>query len=79
MRGPVNEGVPMRRRYSREELVAILEIEQLFGPLTYQLPTDVELRFYERTGIWRSSGCIYMAYWRIKKGMYDHLLEGVPV
>jgi hypothetical protein len=65
--------------YSREELLAILEIERLFGPLTYQKPRDVEQLFYDLTGRWRASGCIYMAYWRIKKGMYESLLEGVAV
>jgi hypothetical protein len=69
----------MRNLYTREELLAILEIERFFGPLTYQKPSDVEVHFYELTGHWRASGCIYMAYWRIRQGKYERLLEGVTV
>jgi len=67
----------MGRLWTREELLAILEIEKLNGPLTYQRPRDVEDLFYNLTGMYRASGCIYMAYKRLKKGLYDHLLEGV--
>lgn len=69
----------MGQLYTREELLAILEIEKHYGPLTYQKPIDVEARFFELTGRFRASGCIYMAYWRIKKGKYENLLEGMTV
>lgn len=65
----------MRRRWTRDQILAIIDIETHYGPLTYQLPAEVEYLFFLRTGIHRKSGIIYMAYWRYRKGDYDQLLE----
>lgn len=62
------------RRYSKPEIVALRDIEQKNGPIRYINPYDLELEFYERTGVYRESGPLYMANWRRLKGMYDGLL-----
>ncbi|PKL25040.1 MAG: hypothetical protein CVV47_07080 [Spirochaetae bacterium HGW-Spirochaetae-3] len=62
------------RHYTRRELMALIQIEAEFGKITYQNPTLIERLFFERTGIRRASGPLYMAMWRIKRGEYDELL-----
>lgn len=65
----------MGKRYSKRELVALIEIEREFGQVTYQNPVMLEAFFEKRTGIHRSSGVLYMCLWRIKKGYYDDILS----
>ncbi len=64
----------MRRPYSRRELLALVEIETEYGPISYQRPIPIEQMFYEKTGVHRRSGCLYMTMWRIKQGLYDEKL-----
>lgn len=59
--------------------MALIEIEAMLGPITYQNPATIEKLFWDATGVPRASGCLYMAMWRIKKGYYDRVLffEGI--
>lgn len=63
-----------RRRYSKRELLALIQIEAEYGAITYQQPMLLEQLFLELSGVYRKSGTLYMAMWRIKAGKYDHIL-----
>jgi len=60
--------------WTKGELQALAEIEAEKGPITYQLPYDLETVFEEKTGRRRKAGTIYMANWRRHRGLYDHLM-----
>ncbi len=62
------------RLWTKGELQALAEIEAEKGPITYQLPFDLETVFEEKTGRRRKAGTIYMANWRRHNGRYSHLL-----
>ena len=66
-----------RRTYSRAELLSIMLIEKEHGTLTYRRPLSINVEevHFKNTGVRRSSGCLYMAAWRLHKGRYDHLLH----
>lgn len=64
----------MSKRYTRAELQSLIMIEEMYGQITYQNPSLIEELFLKETGVFRSSGCLYMAMWRIKNGFYDHIL-----
>ncbi len=65
----------MSKGYSKVELEAIAELLQKHGHLTYQNPEKLADEFYQKTGIKRASGALYMAAWRLEKGYYDKVLQ----
>jgi len=67
------------RVYSRRELIALIRIEAEYGAITYQNPALIEQLFFERTGMRRASGPLYMAMWRIKRGEYKDVLSGSDI
>lgn len=66
--------------YTKLELEALRDIalSQPDGCLTYQLPVDLETRFYNLTGSTRRHGPLYMAWWRMTNGRYDEILGNNP-
>ena len=63
----------MAKPYSTNELIAIDALIQKYGHLTYVKMSVLENEYYQRTGVHRASGAIYMAAWRLENGYYDHL------
>ena len=64
----------MSRKYSRYELEAIAEIAAVHGDLKYDNSFDLAGEFFKKTGVYRCTGALYMAYWRMKKGLYGAIL-----
>lgn len=62
-------------RYSKEELEALKKISENHGLIHYCNEFDIEQEFFDMTGKRRKSGPLYMAAWRINKGVYDHILN----
>lgn len=65
----------MSTRYSKVELQALKTISENHGSIQYCNEYDIEQEFFEMTGKQRKSGPLYMAAWRIDKGVYDHILN----
>lgn len=62
-------------RYSQEELFALLELGEKYS-ISYRSPQGFEEMYFQMTGVRRSHGCLYMAYWRLRLGYYDYYLYG---
>ena len=62
------------RRYVKIEIIALADIELVFGSIHYVNNYDLEREFYERTGVWREGATLYMADQRRLEGKYDRLL-----
>lgn len=73
MRG---EREAMGKRYSKQEILALIDISEKYGNIFYINEFDIEQEFYLRTGNARKSGPLYMAFWRTRNGYYDHLMAG---
>lgn len=65
----------MRKQYSKQELETLLNLKQKYGSISYYKPAEIESEFFEKTGIHRASGALYMAAWRLDNGYYDHKLK----
>lgn len=63
----------MRKKFTKEEILAIREIYYKYGYIKYINDYDIEHEYFTLTGNYRSSGTIYMAHWRDRKGIYNHL------
>jgi len=61
----------MRKKYSKEELLALKQLMEKHGSISYVNNFNIEEEFFEITGIKRKSGPLYMASWRLKKGIYN--------
>lgn len=56
--------------YSELELLVLLDLMRKYGKITYFYPRNLAGEFYERTGVERSHGSLYMASWRLLNGYY---------
>jgi len=65
----------MAKAYSKEELLAISDLINDNGHLTYQSTATLEDKYFEKTGVHRVSGALYMAAWRLERGYYDDILN----
>ena len=67
----------MKKDYTIQELMALQTLIHKYGHLTYVKTSILENEYYQLTGIFRASGALYMAAWRLEKGYYNHLLPVV--
>lgn len=67
----------MKKDYTIQELIALQTLIHKYGHLTYVKTSILEKEYYQLTGIYRASGALYMAAWRLEKGYYNHLLTVV--
>lgn len=65
----------MSKAYSKAELKALYELIIKNGHLTYQSSAALENAYFEKTGVHRASGALYMAAWRLERGYYDAILS----
>ncbi|WP_028973252.1 hypothetical protein [Spirochaeta cellobiosiphila] len=65
----------MATKYTQREIWAIREIAQKHGSICYVNDYNLEKEYFDLTNIDRKSGAIYMAYWRMQQGKYDHYLR----
>jgi hypothetical protein len=65
----------MRKPYSKRELRTLKMLEQKYGNISYYKASEIESEFFAETGVYRASGALYMALWRLNNGYYNHLLE----